>query len=80
MFVKHYAPNYMLAPIDNRASRFYWICPKVDRVIYTLDAICMRDIMILVQTVLQLFCSLYKIPKSEKRDNSDKYLQNFANI
>ena len=44
---------------------------------------CMPDIMILAQAVLQIFCwqgcfTMYKMPKSEKGDNSANYLQNFA--
>ena len=40
------------------------------------------DIIILAQGVLQLFFDkialLYKMPKSEKGNNSTNYLQNFA--
>ena len=37
---------------DNR-SKF----SKVDRVIYILDTICMPNIMILAQAIIQIFCS-----------------------
>ena len=34
----------------------YRILPKVNQVIYALDTICVPNIMILAQAVLQLFC------------------------
>ena len=43
---------------------------------------CMPDILILAQTVLKIFCSqgccTTQNAKSEKENNSVKYLQNFA--
>ena len=53
-FLKHYAPNHMLAPKDNRGIIKKFVCPKFNQVIYT---ICMANIMIPAQTVLQIFCS-----------------------
>ena len=38
-------------------SNIYRILPKVNQVIYTLDTICMPNIMTLTQAVLQIFCS-----------------------
>ena len=38
-------------------SNIYRILPKVNQVIYTLDTICMSNIMTLAQAVLQIFCS-----------------------
>ena len=38
-------------------SNIYWILPKVNQVIYTLDTICEPNIMILAQPVLSIFCS-----------------------
>ena len=32
------------------------ILPKLNQVIYTLDTVCLPDIMILAQAVLQIFC------------------------
>ena len=59
--------------------------------IYIIYLNCMSDIMILALTVLQTFffffffffffqkvALLHKMPKSEKGDNTVKYLQNFA--
>ena len=44
VFVKHYAPNRMLAAKDNKdINKCYGICPKADQVIYALDTICMPD-------------------------------------
>ena len=57
VFVKHYAPNHMLAPkITEALSEFYGIYPETDQVIYTMDPNCM-PIMILAQAVILLFCS-----------------------
>ena len=65
--------------IQSNFDRILW---KVNRVIYVMYSNCMLDIMILAQVVLQLFVHkvalLHKMPKSEKEDNSVKYLQNFA--
>ena len=58
MFVKHYAPNYMLAPKDNKGIiKILWKSPKTDQVIYIMYTNCMPDNIILDQAVLQLFCS-----------------------
>ena len=38
-------------------SNIYRILPKVNQVIYTLDTICMPNIMTLAQAILQIFCS-----------------------
>ena len=38
-------------------SDIYRILPKVNQVIYTLDTICMPNITILAQAVLNIFCS-----------------------
>ena len=61
-------------------SNIYRILPKVNQVIYTLDTICMPNIMTLAQAVLQIFCSQCCLSTqnnmSEKGDNSVKYLQN----
>ena len=67
--MKHYAPNiYMLAPKDNLEMRCQSqkrgiiqsnsnrILPKVNQVIYTLDTICVPNIMILAQAGIQIFC------------------------
>ena len=43
--------------IIDTSSKFYGICPKVYQVNYTVGAICMANIMILAQAVLQIFCS-----------------------
>ena len=47
--------------------KFYGLCPKVNQVIYTLDTIWMPNIMILVQAVLQTFCSQGHLCLSLKR-------------
>ena len=71
--MKHYALNICL-PL-----KITW--KQVNQVIYTEDTICVPNIMILAQMLLQIFfwqgstglqCML------EKADNSAKYLQNFA--
>ena len=38
-------------------SNSFGFLPKVNQVIYTLDTICEPNIMILVQAVLEIFCS-----------------------
>ena len=62
---------------DNSQSNIYRMLPKVNQVIYTLDTICVPNIMILAQVVLQIFCwqasiGLYwqskKKKESRKRD------------
>ena len=65
--MKHYASNNMLAPIDNLETRcqgqkrgiiqsnIYRNLPKVNQVIYTVDTICVPNIMILAQMLLQIF-------------------------
>ena len=61
-------PQHMLAPKDNLVTRCqsrkrgiiqsnsYGNLPKVHQVIYTLDTICVPNIMILAQAALQVFC------------------------
>ena len=39
-------------------SNIYRILPEVNQVIYTLDTICMPNIITLAQAVLQIFCPL----------------------
>ena len=55
---------------------------EVNQIIYIKYPNCMPDIMILAQTFSRYFVHkvvlLYKMAKSEKGDNSAKYLQNFA--
>ena len=45
----------------------YRILPKVNQVIYTLDAICEPNIMILAQAVLQIFVYYAKVKKYRTR-------------
>ena len=57
--------------------------PKVNHVIYTFDTVCMPNIMILAQVVLQIFCSQWSLWvkwMSKKGNNSVKYSQNFMKI
>ena len=53
----------------------------MNQVIYTVDTICVPNIVILAQMLLQIFCwqgSIGLQCMSDKEDNSAKYLQNFA--
>ena len=57
VFVKHYAPNHMLAPKEIRGIiKILWNFSKNYKVSYTIYPNCMPDIMILDQTVLQIVC------------------------
>ena len=86
-------PQHMLASKDNLETRcpsqkrgiiqsnIYRNLPKINQVIFTIDTICVPNIMILAQMFLQIFCWQGSIGlqwMSEKGDNSAKYLQNFA--
>ena len=54
--MKHYTPNHMLAPKANKSViKILQNLSKSYQVIYTLNTICMPDIMIVVQAVLQIF-------------------------
>ena len=56
-------------------SNIYRILPEDNQAIYTLDTICMPNIMTLAQAVLQIFCSKGSLwVKSEKGNNSVKIL------
>ena len=85
-------PQHMLTPEDNLETRcqswkrgisqsnIHGNLPKVNQVIYTLDTICVPNIMILAQAVLQIFWwqgSIGLQSMSKKGHNSVKYLQNF---
>ena len=64
-------------------TNIYRNLQKVNQVIYTLDTICMPNIMILAQVVLQIFWKLtrshrFTMHRMTKGDNSAKYLQNFS--
>ena len=65
-----------------KKSNFYRILPKVNQVIYTQDTICVPNIMILSQAVLQIFCWQDSIGlqciSQKKGHNSVKYSQNFT--
>ena len=80
VFVKHYAPTICLPlKIIEASSKFHGNCPKVNQVIYTLDTICMVNIMILAQAVLHVFCSqgpLWVKCRSVMGNNSVKCSQN----
>ena len=71
VFMKHYAPNHMLAPTVNIyhlrllsligksgiiQSNIYRILRKVNQVICIMYSNSMPDIMILAQAVLQIYC------------------------
>ena len=55
VFMKHYAPNHMLAPKD--ITGIIKISQNVNQVIYTLGTICEPNIMILAQAFLEIICS-----------------------
>ena len=86
--MKHYALNICLPlkvcqgqKMGIIWSNIYRNLPKVNQVTCTVDTICVPNIMILAQMLLQLFCwqgSIGLQCMSEKGDNSAKYLQNFA--
>ena len=63
-------------------SNFDRILRKVNQVITIMYPNCMTDIMILAQVVPQIFVHKvafsHKTTKTEKGDNSVKYLENFA--
>ena len=79
MFVKHYASNHAQALNKKKktSSKLHGICPKGNQVIYTLDTICMPNIKILAQAVLQIVCSQGPLGLLEKGNNSAKYSQQF---
>ena len=78
VFVKHYAPTICLfIKMIGTSSKFYGIGPKVDQVIYTFNTNCISELKWLPSYFVHKVALLYKMPKSEKRANSAKYLQNF---
>ena len=65
----------------HNSVKYHRILLNVSQVIYIMYPNSMPDIVILAQAVLRYFVDkvalLYKIPKSEKGDNSVKYLRHF---
>ena len=79
VIVKHYAPNYMLAPTDNRGIiKKIWNLSKSYSGLH-LDTVCMPDILEAIKSIF--FCFFFFFYTDKKRKKRIQYsLQNYNQL